>query len=223
MYLSRARRLAHARPRPALDMRNERPRTMNKPMETRVPKSRPNWLRIAALTGVAAALPMLMASDSSATDAEQSHDRHASVPAKLVEEVRSATRQFLDVNAATAAKCGPFLGCVSGPDHGAMGIHLGAEMWVSRHTAPPVLEGQGFHTSPARTGLECPTSSNCTSGRGKTTRRRLRGLKQQGQLQPMSDSGGTALPGVARQVVASREAISLRSHACARRSSRRTV
>jgi hypothetical protein len=32
-----------------------------------------------------------------------------------------ATRQFFDVNDATAAGYGPFLGCVSGPDHGAMG------------------------------------------------------------------------------------------------------
>jgi hypothetical protein len=45
------------------------------------------------------------------------------VPAKLVQLVRESTRQFVDVNAATAAGYGPFLGCVSGPDHGAMGIH----------------------------------------------------------------------------------------------------
>ena len=31
--------------------------------------------------------------------------------------------QYIDVNNATAAGYGPFLGCVSGPDHGAMGIH----------------------------------------------------------------------------------------------------
>ena len=48
---------------------------------------------------------------------------HHSVPAKLVQLVRDNTRQFLDVNAATAAGYGPFLGCVSGTDHGAMGIH----------------------------------------------------------------------------------------------------
>jgi hypothetical protein len=41
----------------------------------------------------------------------------------LVQQVRQATRQFIDVNAATAAGYGPFLGCVSGPDHGAMGVH----------------------------------------------------------------------------------------------------
>jgi hypothetical protein len=42
---------------------------------------------------------------------------------KLVQIVRDATRQYLDVNNATAAGYGPFLGCVSGSDHGAMGIH----------------------------------------------------------------------------------------------------
>ena len=44
-------------------------------------------------------------------------------PAKLVEVVRIATRPFLDVNAAVAANYQSFLGCVSGPDQGAMGIH----------------------------------------------------------------------------------------------------
>lgn len=42
---------------------------------------------------------------------------------KLVETVRNATQQYQDVTKATAAGYGPALGCVSGPDHGAMGIH----------------------------------------------------------------------------------------------------
>jgi hypothetical protein len=43
---------------------------------------------------------------------------------KLVGIVRNATAQYVDdVNAATAAGYSPALGCVSGPDHGAMGIH----------------------------------------------------------------------------------------------------
>jgi hypothetical protein len=50
------------------------------------------------------------------------HEHHASPP-KLVQAVREATAQYVDVNNATAAGYGPFLGCVSGPDHGAMGIH----------------------------------------------------------------------------------------------------
>ena len=41
----------------------------------------------------------------------------------LVQIVRNSTWQFQDVTAAKAAGYGPFLGCVSGSDHGAMGIH----------------------------------------------------------------------------------------------------
>jgi hypothetical protein len=42
---------------------------------------------------------------------------------KLILIVRNANSQYQDVGAATAAGYGPFLGCVSGSDHGAMGIH----------------------------------------------------------------------------------------------------
>jgi len=43
---------------------------------------------------------------------------------KLVQIVRTATAQYVDnVQAATNAGYGPVLGCVSGSDHGAMGIH----------------------------------------------------------------------------------------------------
>jgi hypothetical protein len=41
---------------------------------------------------------------------------------KLVEIVRNATQQFQDVTKVPTGY-GPALGCVSGPDHGAMGIH----------------------------------------------------------------------------------------------------
>jgi len=53
------------------------------------------------------------------------HDDHQdnAARAKLVEEVREATRQFIDVNNAGPAGYEPTFGCVSGPDHGAMGIH----------------------------------------------------------------------------------------------------
>ena len=42
---------------------------------------------------------------------------------KLVQMVRDATERYLDVNNATKDGYGPFLGCVSGSDHGAMGVH----------------------------------------------------------------------------------------------------
>src|ERR1700752_2318901 len=50
------------------------------------------------------------------------HGSHASPPG-LVEAVRNATRQFQDVTAATDALYAPFLGCVSGTQEGAMGVH----------------------------------------------------------------------------------------------------
>ena len=45
-----------------------------------------------------------------------------SAPAKLVQAVRQATQQYIDVNNAGPNYI-PLFGCVSGPDHGAMGIH----------------------------------------------------------------------------------------------------
>lgn len=42
---------------------------------------------------------------------------------KLVQMVRDATKQYLDVHVAEKDGYGAFLGCVSGSDHGAMGIH----------------------------------------------------------------------------------------------------
>jgi hypothetical protein len=80
---------------------------------------------LAVLT-LAATAGSLRAAPGPATDRGQSqadHEHGASSPAALVQIVRDATRQFIDVNAATAAGYGPFLGCVSGPDHGAMGVH----------------------------------------------------------------------------------------------------
>src|SRR5262245_19813091 len=42
----------------------------------------------------------------------------------LVDAVRRATETFKDVTAATSAGYAAFLGCVSGPQDGAMGIHF---------------------------------------------------------------------------------------------------
>lgn len=78
--------------------------------------------RLAIAASVVAALPIL--AGSAAADDEHNHAAHeSSAPAKLVQIVRQATQRFVDVNAATAAGYGPFLGCVTGPDQGAMGVH----------------------------------------------------------------------------------------------------
>jgi hypothetical protein len=74
--------------------------------------------------GVMAGATLLAADGPATQETEQSHAAHSqAVPSTLVQLVRDATKQFVNVNAATAAGYEPFLGCVSGPDHGAMGNH----------------------------------------------------------------------------------------------------
>jgi hypothetical protein len=54
--------------------------------------------------------------------------RHAAIQpdsssATLPQLVREGTEKYTNVNNAVAAGYGPFLGCVAGTDHGAMGVH----------------------------------------------------------------------------------------------------
>ena len=65
----------------------------------------------------------IAASGVAAAESEHSHAAHtAAVPAKLVQTVRDATKRFTNVNNAGPDYV-PMFGCVTGPDHGAMGIH----------------------------------------------------------------------------------------------------
>jgi len=86
-------------------------------IKTLIHKSSSSILRLALLSSLVTAAPLV--ADDFANGTAHEH----SAPARLVRIVREATRQFIDVNAATAAGYGPFLGCISGPDHGAMGVH----------------------------------------------------------------------------------------------------
>ena len=70
---------------------------------------------VAVLLGGVTIAPPLLAQEHSMGD------DHA--PAELVQIVQGATRKYFNVNDARKAGYGPFLGCVTGPDHGAMGIH----------------------------------------------------------------------------------------------------
>lgn len=72
-------------------------------------------LRMLLVSSIAVAVP-LMAQDF---DEHSHHDQKS--PAILVKKVQNATRQFL--SGPPADFVNPF-GCVSGPDHGAMGIHF---------------------------------------------------------------------------------------------------
>ena len=73
-----------------------------------------SFLNVAMVWGTVTVMPLF---------AQDSPHAHQTVPAQLVQDVRKATRKFLDVNNAGPAGYGPAFGCVSGPDHGAMGIH----------------------------------------------------------------------------------------------------
>jgi hypothetical protein len=90
---------------------------MTTPISHPLQKSILRTLSLAVLS-VAVATPLLVA--------QRAHN-HAALPdsssEKLVKQVREGTRQFINVNNATAAGYGPFLGCVAGTDHGAMGVH----------------------------------------------------------------------------------------------------
>jgi len=96
-------------------------------MKTAIAKlvSRPtiNLMRLALLGCTITAAPMLFAQHEGhgSAHAQTVHDQTST--SQLVQDVRNATAQYINVNNAVAAGYGPFLGCVSGTDHGAMGIH----------------------------------------------------------------------------------------------------
>jgi hypothetical protein len=105
------------------EMRDSKHKSVTTRIKNVIHKSKTSFLRLVLLSSLAVAAP-LAADDSATHNSDHMHFGYEHTPpAKLVELVRDVTRQFIDVNAATAAKYQPFLGCVSGPDHGAMGVH----------------------------------------------------------------------------------------------------
>ena len=94
---------------------------MTRAMKNLIHGSNRNILRWTLLAGLTAAAPLLMMANDQPSHAGHDGHEHAA-PAKLVQIVREATRQYLDVNA-TSPDYQPAFGCVSGPDHGAMGVH----------------------------------------------------------------------------------------------------
>ena len=97
-------------------------------IETFIQRCNTRFLCLTLLSTAIAAAPLIgadAATQETTQETDQAHAAHVAkpAPAKLVQLVRDATGQFINVNAATAAGYQPFLGCVSGPDHGAMGFH----------------------------------------------------------------------------------------------------
>ena len=72
---------------------------------------------------LAATTPLSALASLGGVDGMQHAGHAASSPSSFVEAVRQATQQFLDVRNVPAGY-GPVLGCVSGPDTGAMGEHF---------------------------------------------------------------------------------------------------
>ena len=84
-------------------------------------------MKIATLSGCATAIALL--ASPAALPVEVAHDHaelesawHADSP--LVQKVREATRKYRDINVALADGYAPATPCVSGPNSGAMGVHL---------------------------------------------------------------------------------------------------
>ena len=92
---------------------------MTTPLFQLIQRSRLAILSLALLLSLTIATPLLAAEKPSNHAAGHQDSSQAS----LVKLVREGTRQYIDVNNATAAGYGPFLGCVAGTDHGAMGVH----------------------------------------------------------------------------------------------------
>jgi hypothetical protein len=78
--------------------------------------------------------------------------------AGLVQLVREGTRQYINVNNATAAGYAPFLGCVAGTDHGAMGVHYVNGTLLGNLTLDPsqpqALIYEPFHGKMTLVGVE---------------------------------------------------------------------
>jgi hypothetical protein len=93
---------------------------VTKRLQSFVSKSTGNFLCFALLGSLATAGAFAQ------SGAEMNHADHADrghTPPELVLAVRQATQQFTDPVSAMNAGYQPVLGCVSGPDHGAMGVH----------------------------------------------------------------------------------------------------
>src|SRR5258708_20140823 len=108
---------------------------VTKRMQSFVSKLTSNFLCFALLGSLAPARTAFAQSG-----AEMNHADHADrghTPPELVLAVRQATQQFTDPVAAMNAGYQPVLGCVSGPDQGAMGVHYLNAALLPRAVHPP--------------------------------------------------------------------------------------
>src|SRR5271154_4994303 len=93
-------------------------KTMKTPTSQIIQKLIVRTLTLGLLSSLIIGTPLLAAEEHS-----NHADSQAPFSAKLVQLVREGTKKYINVNNATADGYGPFLGCVAGSDHGAMGVH----------------------------------------------------------------------------------------------------
>jgi hypothetical protein len=108
---------------------------MTPPISQFLQKSILRTLSLGLLSSLIIATPLLAQKPAHHAAAHQ--DSSATSSATLVQLVREGTKQYIDVNDATAAGYGPFLGCVAGTDHGAMGVHYGNGTLLGNLTLDP--------------------------------------------------------------------------------------
>lgn len=88
---------------------------MTKQISILIPKMTRSILRLMLLSSVATGVPLLASGAAPAGG--------SAAPPTLIQIVQQNTRQFADVNVAIGEGYQRFLGCVTGPDMGAMGVH----------------------------------------------------------------------------------------------------
>ena len=99
------------------------PRIELKQIETAAPEKHAGRLGLFLMVMLAA--PLLASSIVGAEPRAMQHISHLSdTSSTLVRKVRQATQPFMNVNQAMGAGYQQFLGCVSGPQEGAMGVHF---------------------------------------------------------------------------------------------------
>ena len=106
---------------------------MTTPISHPIQKLALRTLRLTLLSSLIMATPLFAGEKPSHHAAAQLD----TPPAALVRHVREGTRKYINVNDATAAGYGRFLGCVAGPDHGAMGVHYVNGTLIGNMTLDP--------------------------------------------------------------------------------------
>jgi hypothetical protein len=107
-------------------------------------------MKTTMLTSLLAASPLLL---PAAAPAEESHQHEAETQAwhensPLIQKVRKATAKYRDINAAMAAGYAPATPCVSGPNSGAMGVHLINEAFLGKEVNAETPEALIYEPMP---------------------------------------------------------------------------